>query len=39
MRRIILLLATVALATPVALAQTGWPEKIDLPDGFARAGP
>lgn len=38
MRRIILLLATVALATPVALAQTGWPEKIALPDGFAPEG-
>ena len=39
MRRTILLLAAaVALAAPIALAQTAWPEKIALPDGFAPEG-
>jgi len=39
MRRTILLLAAaVALAAPAALAQTAWPEKIALPDGFAPEG-
>jgi sugar lactone lactonase YvrE len=39
MRRTILLLAAaVALAAPIALGQTAWPEKIALPDGFAPEG-
>ncbi|HUP32623.1 MAG TPA: hypothetical protein VM184_06270 [Gaiellaceae bacterium] len=39
MRRTILLLAAaVALAAPAALAQSSWPEKIALPDGFAPEG-
>jgi sugar lactone lactonase YvrE len=38
MRRIVLALAAAALAAPVALAASAWPETIPLPDGFAPEG-
>ena len=38
MRKLIVALVALALAVPVALAQSTFPEKIALPDGFAPEG-